>query len=98
MAKELQNDDVLESQGDLLQTTPKVIEDVEWCFQFFNNEPEVFAYSNEGEEAGNLAIELKPFEGEGLSFEHNGMSFKIFPRAISEQSKKNRAAENEGKN
>jgi hypothetical protein len=98
MAEELQNDDVLESQGDLLEPTPKVIEDVEWCFQFFNNEPEVFAYSNEGEEAGNLSIELKPLEGEGLSFSHNGMAFRIFPRPISEETKKARAEENEGKN
>jgi hypothetical protein len=98
MAEELQNDDVLESQGDVLETTPKVIEDVEWCFQFFNNEPEVFAYSSEGEPAGNLNIELKPLEGEGLSFSHNGMAFRIFPRPISEESKKFRAEENESKN
>ncbi len=98
MAEELQNDEVLESQGDVLESTPKVIEDVEWCFQFFNNEPEVFAYSSEGEPAGNLTIELKPLEGEGLSFSHNGMAFRIFPRAISEESKQIRAEENEGKN
>jgi hypothetical protein len=98
MAEELQNDDVLESQGDVLESTPKVIEDVEWCFQFFNNEPEVFAFSNEGEPAGNLSIELKPYEGEGLSFNHNGMVFRIFPRPISEESKKVRAEENESKN
>jgi hypothetical protein len=98
MAEELQNDDVLESQGDVLESTPKVIEDVEWCFQFFNNEPEVFAYSVEGEPAGNLSIELKPIESEGLSFSHNGMAFRIFPRPISEETKKARAEENEGKN
>ena len=91
MAEEQKNDEVLES-------TPKVIEDVEWCFQFFNNEPEVFAFSNEGEPAGNLSIDLKPFEGEGLSFNHNGMVFRIFPRPISEESKKARAEENESKN
>ena len=84
-------------QNDGLEETPKVIEDAEWCFQFFNNEPEVFAFSNEGEPAGNLTIELKPFEGEGLSFAHNGMGFRIFPRPISEESKKIRAAENESK-
>ena len=78
--------------------SPSPIEDVEWCFQFFNNEPIVFAFSNEGEPAGNLNIELKPIEGEGLSFNHNGMAFAIFPRAISEESKKVRAEENEGKN
>jgi hypothetical protein len=80
-----------------LQQKEVVIQDVEWCFQFFNNEPEVFAFSNEGEPAGNLSIELKPFEGEGLSFNHNGMTFRIFPREISEESKKTRAAENESK-
>ena len=81
----------LEQNGELELETPKVIEDVEWCFQFFNNEPEVFAFSNEGEPAGNLSIELKPFEGEGLSFSHNGMAFRLFPRAISEETKLERA-------
>ena len=88
----------LDSQQEETLKTEVVIEDVEWCFQFFNNEPEVFAFSNEGEPAGNLSIELKPFEGEGLSFTHNGMTFKIFPRHISEESKIARAKENEGKN
>ena len=81
----------LEQNGELELETPKVIEDVEWCFQFFNNEPEVFAFSNEGEPAGNLSIELKPLEGEGLSFSHNGMAFRLFPRAISEETKLERA-------
>lgn len=81
----------LEQNGELELETPKVIEDVEWCFQFFNNEPEVFAFSNEGEPAGNLSIELKPFEGEALSFSHNGMAFRLFPRAISEETKLERA-------
>ena len=88
----------LEQNGELELETPKVIEDVEWCFQFFNNEPEVFAFSNEGEPAGNLSIELKPFEGEGLSFSHNGMAFRLFPRPISEETKLERAKENESKN
>jgi hypothetical protein len=88
----------LESNEIIKLKSPSPIEDVEWCFQFFNNEPIVFAFSNEGEPAGNLNIELKPIEGEGLSFNHNGMAFAIFPRAISEESKKVRAEENEGKN
>jgi hypothetical protein len=88
----------LELFPDMETPQPKVFEDVEWCFQFFNNEPEVFAYSAEGEPAGNLTIELKPIESEGLSFTHNGMVFRIFPRPISEESKKIRAQENESKN
>ena len=101
MAEQLElfpQEETTQPQNDGSETTPKVIEDAEWCFQFFNNEPEIFAYSNEGEPAGNLSIELKPFEGEGLSFSHNGMAFRIFPRPISEESKKVRAKENESKN
>ena len=77
--------------GSIESPESKTIEDVEWCFQFFNNEPEVFAWSNEGEPAGNLSIELKPLKDEGLSFSHNGMAFRIFPREISEETKLERA-------
>ncbi len=63
------------------------IVDAEWCFQFFNNEPIVFAYSNEGEEADTLTLSVKPVEGEGLTFQQNGMVFRVFPRPISEETK-----------
>jgi hypothetical protein len=66
------------------------IQDAEWCFQFFNNEPIVFAWSNEGEEPTPLTLQLEPNDGEGLNFQQNGMSFRIFPRPISEETKKER--------
>ena len=66
------------------------IQDAEWCFQFFNNEPIVFAWSNEGEEPAPLVLQLQPKDGEGLNFQQNGMSFRIFPRPISEETKKER--------
>jgi hypothetical protein len=72
------------------------IADAEWCFQFFNNEPIVFAFSNEGETATPLTLQIEPKEGEGLNFQQNGMIFKIFPRPISEETKKER--ENASKN
>jgi len=72
------------------------IEDAEWCFQFFNNEPIVFAWSNEGEKPTLLTLQIEPKEGEGLNFQQNGMSFRIFPRPISEETKKER--ENASKN
>jgi hypothetical protein len=66
------------------------ITDAEWCFQFFNNEPIVFAFSNEGEIATPLTLQIQPKDGEGLNFQQNGMSFRIFPRPISEETKKER--------
>ena len=71
------------------------IADAEWCFQFFNNEPIVFAWSNEGEEPAPLTLQLEPNEGEGLNFQQNGMIFKIFPRTISEETKLERTKENQ---
>ncbi len=74
------------------------IQDAEWCFQFFNNEPIVFAWSNEGEEPSPLVLQLQPTEGEGLNFQQNGMTFRVFPRQISEETKQQRAEQNASKN
>ena len=74
------------------------IQDAEWCFQFFNNEPIVFAWSNEGEEPAPLVLQLQPVEDEGLNFQQNGMTFRIFPRPISEETKQQRQEQNESQN
>jgi len=63
------------------------IRNAEWCFQFFDNEPVVFAFSKENDKASNLVIELKPTQNDVLTFQQNGMVFKIFPREMSEDSK-----------
>ena len=74
------------------------IQDAEWCFQFFNNEPIVFAWSNEGEEPTPLVLQLQPVEDEGLNFQQNGMTFRIFPRPISEETKQQRQEQNASQN
>ena len=74
------------------------IQDAEWCFQFFNNEPIVFAWSNEGEEPAPLVLQLQPIEDEGLNFQQNGMTFRIFPRPISEETKQQRQEQNASQN
>ena len=74
------------------------IADVEWCFQFFNNEPVVFAWSNISEEPAPLVLQLQPKEGEGLNFQQNGMAFRIFPKAISEETKQQRQEQNASQN
>jgi len=74
------------------------IQDAEWCFQFFNNEPIVFAWSNEGEEPAPLVLQLQPTDGEGLNFQQNGMTFRVFPREISEETKLERQKQNASQN
>jgi hypothetical protein len=85
----------LDPKGSVEVVENKPILDAEWCFQFFNNEPIVFAYSNEGEKADTLTLSVKPEEGQGLTFQQNGMVFKIFPRTISEETKLERAKSKE---
>ena len=72
------------------------IADAEWCFQFFNNEPIVFGWQDEGGEPTPITFKIEPVEGEALIFKQNGMEFKIFPRPISEETKIQR--KNESKN
>ena len=91
--EELQQQDA----GSIEVAEAQPIEDVEWCFQFFNNEPIVFAFSNEGEVPAPLVLQLQPTEGEGLNFQQNGMTFKVFPREISEETKQQRAEQNASK-
>jgi hypothetical protein len=74
------------------------IEDAEWCFQFFNNEPIVFAWQELGVEPNPLVLQINPVEGEGLNFQQNGMTFRIFPREISKETKLQRLEQNENKN
>jgi hypothetical protein len=75
--------------------TPTPIKDAEWCFQFFNNEPIIFAWSNEGEEPAPMVLQIQPQESEGLNFQQNGMTFRIFPRPITEETKKLRNEQQE---
>ena len=76
----------------------KEIQQAEWCFQFFDNEPVVFAYSKSDSDSSNLVIELRPVSDDVLTFTQNGMSFKIFPREMSEESKQLRDQQNANQN
>ncbi len=91
--------EVLQPQGSVIMPEPQTIKDAEWCFQFFNNEPIVFGWSTEGAEPSPLILQIQPNQNDVLTFKQNGMEFKIFPRTISEETKKLRKEqENESKN
>jgi hypothetical protein len=60
----------------------------EWCYQFFDNEPFVFGWDMQEDSSWPLVIELKPQSDNVLTFSQNGMAFKIFPREMSEETKK----------
>jgi hypothetical protein len=80
------------SIDNIKSSEPTLFKDAEWCFQFFNNEPVVFAWSaKDVTEPTPLVIQLQPHSQESIVFKQNGMEFKIFPRQISEETKKQRA-------
>lgn len=85
-------------QGSAQIEQPKVIEDAEWCFQFFNNEPVVFGWQAENTPPTPLALQIQPLEGETLTFRQNGMEFKIFARPITEETKKSRIEQDASQN
>jgi hypothetical protein len=75
-----------------------IIPQAEWCFQFFDNEPVVFAYAKQDIDSPNLVFELRPTPEDTLVFQQNGMIFKIFPREMSEESKQLRDQQNANQN
>ena len=78
---------LVEPKGEIKIAEPKEIKQAEWCFQFFDNEPVVFGWTKDEEKSTNLVIELRPVLDDTLTFAQNGMSFKIFPREMTEESK-----------
>jgi hypothetical protein len=78
----------LQSQGSVELPKQEQIQDAEWCFQFFNNEPVVFGWQGENTPPTPLALQIQPTEGETLTFRQNGMEFKIFARPITDETKK----------
>jgi hypothetical protein len=99
MSEQLQHDfnEVPNEPVEINIPEAKTIEDAEWCFQFFNNEPIVFAWQEEGVEPAPLILQIQPKDGQGLNFQQNGMSFRIFPRQISEKTKLEREKQNASK-
>ena len=75
----------MKKQLTTLEETPsKEFEQAEWCFQFFESEPVVFAWSQADDNPGSLVLEIKPDKDQGLTFVKDGMAFKIFAREITE--------------
>jgi hypothetical protein len=69
---------------------PKQFDQAEWCFQFFDNEPVVFAWSETDDEPGDLVITINPHDKSDITFTSKGMSFRLFSRPMSEETRQTR--------
>ena len=69
--------------GQLIALQPQRYESVEFCFQFNDNDPIVFANG-----PNDLHINISPTPNGNITFNDNGNVFKIFAR---ERNRNNRA-------
>ena len=65
----------------------KKLEQCEWCFQFDDDEPKVFAWTNEDmkDEDPTVTFTIGNTEGAYVSFTKDGKRFKLFARPLSEE-------------
>jgi hypothetical protein len=78
----------------------KRIENCEWCFQFDEDEPQVFAWTDDQlkyEEEPKVVFTISNIENSYITFknEESGKNFKIFARELSEKGKELRDRQRE---
>jgi hypothetical protein len=67
---------------------PNKYEECEWCFQFDDNQPQVFAWTDEnmGDDEPQVQFTISNNEHSNITFTHNdGKVFKIFAREMTEK-------------
>lgn len=88
----------VESQITDAVTTPVIrqekYEHCEWCFQFDEDEPQIFAWTDEtinSEEEPKINFTITNVKDAYITFtSQSGKTFKLFPRELSEVGKKMR--------
>jgi hypothetical protein len=80
----------LEPQGTIQMKPVKKLQECEWCFQFDEDEPKVFAWTSEDmkEDEPTVTFTIGNTEGAYVSFTKDGKAFKLFARELSEEGKK----------
>jgi len=88
-------EEVLEPVGEITLRQPEKLEHCEWCFQFDEDEPQVFAWTGDEsnlEEEPKVIFTITNMENSYITFTHkNGKSFKLFARELTDSGKELRA-------
>ena len=93
MAKKKQKEEVLETPSTAEVTiTNEKYEHCEWCFQFDEDEPQVFAWTDDeigSDEEPTVTFNISNNKDAFISFTHTqtGKVFKLFSRELSEVGK-----------
>ena len=89
--EELVDNTPLETIGELKLREPKKLENCEWCFQFDEDEPQIFAWTNEDmkDEDPTVTFTIGNTAEAYISFtsKMSGKTFKLFARELSDEGK-----------
>ena len=83
-----------------VQISQKKFEECEWCFQFDEDEPQIFAWTDpelNKDEDPKVIFTISNIENSYISFTHSksGKKFKLFAREISDDGKSMREKQRE---
>jgi hypothetical protein len=85
----------LESLGKINLIGPEKLEHCEWCFQFDEDEPQIFAWTGEDDgkdEEPKVMFSITNTKQSYIAFTHkSGKSFKLFARELTDEGKQLRA-------
>ena len=78
----------------------KIIEDCEWCFQFDEDEPQIFAWTDSNlpsDENPKVVFSITNLENSYITFQNSktGKLFKLFARELTEEGKQLREKQRE---
>ena len=79
-----------ELKDTILKLTEKIYEECEWCYQFDEDEAQVFAWTNENdesEEEPSVTFTLNNTNNSYLTFMYKDKVFKLFARELTDAGK-----------
>ena len=86
---------MIEFKSPEVTLTQKKYEECEWCFQFDEDEPQIFAWTGENDskdEEPKVMFTITNTKDSYINFTHkNGKSFKLFARELTDEGKQLRA-------
>jgi len=89
-AKKTKKEEVVEIENPIIQLNQKKYEECEWCFQFDEDEPQVFAWTDDDlnkSEEPKVIFTITNVENSYITFQNGktGKLFKLFARELSEE-------------
>ena len=99
-SKKTKKEEVLEFNETNVSISQKKYEDCEWCFQFDEDEPQVFAWTadeSDNNEDPKVIFTITNVENSFITFQNgkSGKVFKLFARELTEEGKSLRQKQKE---